>query len=91
MGMKKVLSIKKPVKIGTVKLTGRGGDKVLTLRHLKPLLRTGNGGGSILLPKSFVELLNWKPGETKVYVGLSDDGKVLIELAAPSKSEQKAS
>ncbi|MGH7738567.1 MAG: AbrB/MazE/SpoVT family DNA-binding domain-containing protein [bacterium] len=88
--MKKLSLVKKRRRISSAKLIGRGGDKVLTLRHLKTLQKVGNNGGTISIPVSFLKNLNWKPGETEVYIGLTDDGKVLLEPAAKPAQEKTA-
>lgn len=66
----------------------RGGD-LLDLRTIATVSKNGNNGAALRIPQLFREKLNWKPGETRVYLTLSEDGKVIvepIEKAQPAKA-----
>ncbi|HJT25304.1 MAG TPA: hypothetical protein VJ873_12060 [bacterium] len=51
----------------------------MELRTITTVTKNGINGAAFRIPQKFNEVLKWKPGETQVYVTLTDDGKVVVE------------
>jgi hypothetical protein len=59
------------------------------LRVKRILSKTGNSA-CVFIPADFLQELNWKPGETAIYVTVNEKGELIVTPAAQAKVEKTA-